>query len=453
MAKCAYREHLLRQRPQLAQTCANFPRTCLRTRANLPTCANFPRTSRELAYISPRTSANFPRTSRELARTSPRTCANFLRTSRELVYILPRTYRELAFISWLPTDNFIELTSYSCMNSVTSVLMSALSALRTCLVLSLLLLPLALPLPLGNLRSPRRRHRQLVRQKGSAHASRSITGATSNEAPRPREGRIPTRGAIQRGEAAALDDDILSNITASTDACTDGSCSLAYLVRTGLGSALHYVGAAAGRCYLAQANAADPKSRKQALSIDREGWLAAEKKQLDNHKANGSWTLINRSSVEANRKLVRLIWVYKVKRSGALKARLCVQGCAQIPGVDFHQTFCATLRGTSLRLLCSLAARHGLTMRRWGFVSAYLQGELLKNEVVYCQMPPGYETVGSDGRQNVCRIEKPVYGMAQSSWPTMATHHIPVAYQPQGRVHSVCVGFVRVPSDSHGVYP
>ena len=82
---------------------------------------------------------------------------------------------------------------------------------------------------------------------------------------------IPTRGAIQRGEAEALDDDILSNITDSTDACTDGSCSLAYLVRTGLGSALHYVEAAAGRCYLAQASAADPKSRKQALSIDREG--------------------------------------------------------------------------------------------------------------------------------------------------------------------------------------
>jgi hypothetical protein len=100
-----------------------------------------------------------------------------------------------------------------------------------------------------------------------------------------------------------LDDDILSNITASTDACTDGSYSLAYLVRTGLGSALHYVGAAAGRCYLAQASAADPKSRKQALSIDREGWLAAEKKELDNHKANGSWTPISRSSVEANRKL------------------------------------------------------------------------------------------------------------------------------------------------------
>ena len=29
-------------------------------------------------------------------------------------------------------------------------------------------------------------------------------------------------------------------------------------------------------------------------------------------------------------------------------------------------------------------------------------------------MPPGYQTVGSDGRERVCRVEKPVYGMAQA---------------------------------------
>ena len=97
-------------------------------------------------------------------------------------------------------------------------------------------------------------------------------------------------------------------------------------------------------------------------------------------------------------RLVRLIWVYKVKRSGALKARLCVQGCTQVAGVDYDQTFCATMRSGSLRMLCALAARHQFDMRRWDFVSAYLQGELLEDEVVYCQMPPGYELIGTDGR-------------------------------------------------------
>eukprot|EP00965_Chrysotila_dentata_P128180 4237774-Pleurochrysis_carterae.AAC.1 len=93
----------------------------------------------------------------------------------------------------------------------------------------------------------------------------------------------------------------------------------------------------------------DPKTRKQALRDDREGWTAAERAEIANHANNGSWEVIDRSSVPAGRALVRLIWVYKRKRSRSLKARLCVQGCAQIPGVDFEQTFCATMRATSLR--------------------------------------------------------------------------------------------------------
>eukprot|EP00965_Chrysotila_dentata_P138585 4583996-Pleurochrysis_carterae.AAC.1 len=53
-------------------------------------------------------------------------------------------------------------------------------------------------------------------------------------------------------------------------------------------------------------------------------------------------------------------------------------------------------------------------MRRWDFVAAYLQGDLEQNEVVYCHAPPGHATVGADGRPRVCRVEKPIYGMAQA---------------------------------------
>eukprot|EP00965_Chrysotila_dentata_P079282 2614578-Pleurochrysis_carterae.AAC.1 len=53
-------------------------------------------------------------------------------------------------------------------------------------------------------------------------------------------------------------------------------------------------------------------------------------------------------------------------------------------------------------------------MRRWDFVAAYLQGELERDEVVYCHAPPGYATTGADGRPRICRVEKPIYGMAQA---------------------------------------
>ena len=95
-------------------------------------------------------------------------------------------------------------------------------------------------------------------------------------------------------------------------------------------------------------------------------------------------------------------------------------------GVDYDQTFCAAMRSGSLRLLCSLSARFGLAMYRWDFVAAYLQGSLLEGEVVYCSPAPGYGTAlidgsikmvpkeQSDGVDRLCRVEKPVYGMAQA---------------------------------------
>ena len=111
------------------------------------------------------------------------------------------------------------------------------------------------------------------------------------------------------------------------------------------------------------------------MQDDAAGWSEAELAELKNHKDNNSFTLMDRSKFEAEapgRRLVKLVWVYKRKRSGRMKARLCVQGCTQQPGIDFDQTHCATMRGTSLRLLSSIAGQHGLKMRRWDFVSAFL---------------------------------------------------------------------------------
>ena len=107
------------------------------------------------------------------------------------------------------------------------------------------------------------------------------------------------------------------------------------------------------------------------MAEDRKGWTAAEIKEIDNHVANGSWTYVDRRDA-GDRRIVRLTWAYKRKRDGRLKARLCVQGCSQQPGVDYDQTFCAAMRSSTLRLLCSVAARVGLEMFRWDFVAAYI---------------------------------------------------------------------------------
>ena len=165
---------------------------------------------------------------------------------------------------------------------------------------------------------------------------------------------------------------------------------------------------------LAKPSTIDPKSQSEAYNMDKPGWMASEAKELKNHDANGSWEYIDACELPRGRRLVKLVWVYKVKRDGSLKSRLCVQGCRQVPGVDYDQTWCGAMRGTSLRVLSNLAANSGMKMRRYDFVAAYLQGELLEGETVYCYPPPGYEHKGKDGRNQICRVLKPVYGMAQA---------------------------------------
>ena len=148
------------------------------------------------------------------------------------------------------------------------------------------------------------------------------------------------------------------------------------------------------------------------------GWGEAERKEIDNHLLNETMTTMDKRDLPRGRRTVRMTWVYKKKRDGTMKARLCVQGCSQVHGVDYDQVWSGTLRASSLRMLSSLAAKEKLHMRRWDFVAAYLQGELLDDEVVYCSMPPGYTTglnpSNPTGEGACLRINKPIYGMAQA---------------------------------------
>jgi hypothetical protein len=62
---------------------------------------------------------------------------------------------------------------------------------------------------------------------------------------------------------------------------------------------------------------------------------SAEHAEVDNHTANESFTKMRRRDLPPylrKRRLTNLTWVYKTKRDGRRKARLCVQGCTQVRG-------------------------------------------------------------------------------------------------------------------------
>ena len=113
-----------------------------------------------------------------------------------------------------------------------------------------------------------------------------------------------------------------------------------------------------------------PKNQSEARRMGGK-WTSAEFKELNNHSRNASWEFMPESDLPRGRRLHKLVWVYKVKRGGTAKARLCVQGCTMVLGEDFDQVFAHTLRTSSVRALFAYAARFGCKVRSVDWVAAY----------------------------------------------------------------------------------
>ena len=157
-----------------------------------------------------------------------------------------------------------------------------------------------------------------------------------------------------------------------------------------------------------------PHGHAQAMKYDRVLWTAAERKEMDNHNYNQSWRMVDRRDVPADANICNMLWVYKFKRDGTAKARLCVDGSGQIYGKDYDQTNASTLRTSTLRCFACIQATLCLHSRRKDLVSAYLQGAFEPGETVYCRCPPGHEVLGADDRPRILLIEKPIYGLKQA---------------------------------------
>ena len=129
-----------------------------------------------------------------------------------------------------------------------------------------------------------------------------------------------------------------------------------------------------------RADSADaPDTHDDAIKLGPP-WPAAICKEFSNHEQNGSWRTISRSEVPHGRRIHKFVWVFKLKRDGTAKARLCVQGCTLEAGVDYDQTFAKTLSHHSARGRFAYAARERCNVRSVDYVAAYLQGDFIDGD-------------------------------------------------------------------------
>ncbi|KAG8473394.1 hypothetical protein CXB51_035704 [Gossypium anomalum] len=103
-------------------------------------------------------------------------------------------------------------------------------------------------------------------------------------------------------------------------------------------------------------------------------------------------------------KAVGCKWIFKIKRNAngsvaRYKGRLVVKGYLQEAGVDFRDTFSPVVKLTTVRVVLALAVSMGWSLRQ---------------EEIYMVQPPGFEQLGDNGQQLVCRLKKALHSLKQA---------------------------------------
>ena len=144
-------------------------------------------------------------------------------------------------------------------------------------------------------------------------------------------------------------------------------------------------------------------------SIDADLWKEAVQSEMDSIMSNGTWEVVDRPY---GCKPVGCKWVFKKKMrpDGTVekyKARLVAKGYTQKEGEDYFDTYSPVARLTTIRVLISLAASHGLLIHQMDVKTAFLNGELV--EEIYMDQPDGFVAKGQEGK--VCKLLKSLYGL------------------------------------------
>src|SRR3954464_11140031 len=156
-----------------------------------------------------------------------------------------------------------------------------------------------------------------------------------------------------------------------------------------------------------------PTSISEAYaSPDADYWKEVVHSEMNSILANETWEITDRPY---GCKPVGCKWVFKKKLrpDGTIekyKARLVAKGYTQKEGEDFFDTYSPVARLTTIRVLLSLAASHGLLVHQMDVKTAFLNGEL--EEEIYMEQPDGFVVDGQEGK--VCKLVKSLCGVKQA---------------------------------------
>ena len=162
---------------------------------------------------------------------------------------------------------------------------------------------------------------------------------------------------------------------------------------------------------------------------EAELWKKAARKKIKSLQDLKVYTLVPKSNVPKGQNVIGSKWVFKVKTDDSYKARLVAQGWNQVHGRDCGGTYAPVCRLQSIRMVLAIAAELNLEVRQLDVKTAFLYADT--EEEVYVKTAPGFETTNKDEVQLVMKLEKSLYGLAQSPqnwWKTIDPKLIEIGF-------------------------
>ena len=147
---------------------------------------------------------------------------------------------------------------------------------------------------------------------------------------------------------------------------------------------------------------------------DHEGFYEGTWQEIKELVSKNTWTPILRSKMQQHsRKALPSTWVFRCKRfpDGSirkLKARLCVRGDKQVPGVDFTKSYSPVGQWTSICLILILSLVPNWQIVQTDYTNAFEKSTLA--EEVYMEIPKDLMT-SDKNNDYVLKLNKSLYGL------------------------------------------
>jgi Reverse transcriptase (RNA-dependent DNA polymerase) len=151
--------------------------------------------------------------------------------------------------------------------------------------------------------------------------------------------------------------------------------------------------------------------------VDKEQFIDAMKKEIEEHNTNGNWIPMLRSSIPEGVKVIPSVWAMRRKRdlcTGKInkwKARLNVDGSKQVKGVNFWETYAPVAQWATIRLVMSMVSINRWKVKTFDFVQAFPQAP--SEAELYIDVPRGCNIDGD--RDKWClKVVNNIYGQKQA---------------------------------------